>query len=151
FPALPAGVPGQVNVPLNANVVNLRDQHRKRIDIDYDASTLILHVKITDEQHDGGPTSVEQFYTIDIPAILGQDAAYVGFTGGTGGLYSLQDITGWVFPETKPAGPSNLKATVGASNDVKLDWTVNSVNEDGISVERSLDNYHFTQIASLAP
>src|SRR5262249_40680729 len=63
----------------------------------------------------------------------------------------LQDITGWVFPETQPAGPSNLRATAGTSNDVTLNWTVNSVNEDGISVERSLDNYHFTQIAALPP
>src|SRR5262249_19719165 len=150
FPGV-AHAPGEVNVPLNAAVVNLSEQHRKRIDIDYDASTPQLHVKITDEQHDGGPTSVEQSYTIDIPGLLGQDAAYVGFTGGTGGAYSLQDITGWVFPETKPAGPSNLKATVGTSNDVTLNWTVNSVGEDGISVERSLDNYHFTQIAALPP
>jgi hypothetical protein len=134
---------------LNANVVNLRDQHRKRIDIDYDVSILQLHVKITDELHDGGPTSVEQFYTIDIPAVLGQDAAYVGFTGGTGGNYSLQDILGWVFPQTQPAGPSNLRATVGAGNDVTLNWANNSTNEDGISVERSLDSYHFFPIAQL--
>src|SRR5262249_19935975 len=91
---------GEVNVPLNANVVNLRDQHRKRIDIDYDVATLILHVKITDEQHDGGPTFVEQFYTVDIPKIIGSDGVYVGLTGGTGGAYSLQDILGWVFPQT---------------------------------------------------
>src|SRR5262249_29156956 len=128
FPGV-AHAPGEVNVPLNASVVNLRDQHRKRIDIDYDVSILQLHVKITDEQHDGGPTSVEQFYVIDIPGFLGQDAAYVGFTGGTGGAYSLQDVTGWVFPETKPAGPSNLRATAGASNDVPLNSTGNSVNE----------------------
>src|SRR5262249_36877652 len=150
FPGV-AHAPGEVNVPLDASVVNLRDQHRKRIDIDYDASTLPPHVKITDEQHDGGPTSVEQFYTIDIPGLLGQDAAYVGFTGGTGGAYSLQDITGWVFPETQPAGPSSLKATVGASNDVTLNWTANATNEDGISVQRSLDGYHFSSVAQLPP
>src|SRR5262249_14636308 len=150
FPGV-AHAPGEVNVPLNAAVVNLRDQHRKRIDIDYDVASLILHVKITDEQHDGGPTFVEQFYTIDIPGFLGQDAAYVGFTGGTGGLYSLQDITGWVFPPTQPAGPSNLRATVGTSNDPTLTWTVTSVNEYGISVERPLDNFHSPRIAALAP
>src|SRR5262249_8496692 len=132
FPGV-AHAPGEVNVPLDKAVVNLRDQHRKRIDIDYDGheATNQLHVKITDELHDGGPTSVEQFYTIDIPAFLGQDAAYVGLTGGTGGAYSLQDVLGWVFLQTQPAGPSNLRATVGAGNDVTLNWADNSTNEDG--------------------
>jgi hypothetical protein len=148
FPGV-AHAPSEVNVPLNPAVVNLRDQHRKRIDIDYDVSILQLHVKITDEQHDGGPTSVEQFYTIDIPSFLGQDAAYVGFTGGTGGNYSLQDILGWVLPPTKPAGPSNLQATAGNSNDAMLEWTANSTNELGVTVQRSLDGYHFFQIAQL--
>jgi hypothetical protein len=150
FPGI-AHAPGEVNVPLNPAVVNLRDQHRKRIEIDYDVSILQLHVKITDEQHDGGPTFVEQFYTLDIPAFLGQDAAYVGFTGGTGGSYSLQDILGWVLPQTEPAAASNLRATVGASNDVTLNWRGNSTNENGLTVERSVDSYHFAQIVALSP
>jgi hypothetical protein len=150
FPGLPHG-PNDVNVPLNASVVNLRDQHRKRIDISYDVSTLLLDVTITDEQHDGGPTSVHQTYTVNIPAIIGSDAVYVGFTGGTGGAYSLQDILAWVFPQTQPAGPSNLRASAGNSNDVTLNWTVNSTNEDGITVERSLDGYHFSPVTQLPP
>src|SRR5262249_42150006 len=51
--------------------------------------------------------------------------------------------------ETKPAGPSNLQATVGGSNDVTLTWTANATNEDGIVVERSLDGYNFLPIAQL--
>src|SRR5262249_39825577 len=96
FPGVSHG-PLDVNVPLNKSVVNLSDQHRKRIDITYDATTLQLNVTITDEQHDGGPTSVHQTYTIDIPSIVGSGGGYVGFGGGTGGAYSLQDILGWVF------------------------------------------------------
>jgi hypothetical protein len=129
---------------INSAVVNLRDQHRKRIDISYDVSTLQLNVTITDEQHDGGPTSVSQTYTVNIPAVLGTDGAYVGFTGGTGGNFSLQDVLGWVLPPTAPAGPSNLQVAAGAS-DATLTWTVNSTNENGFVIERSTDNYHFSQ------
>jgi hypothetical protein len=140
-PELP-NVPGEVNVPLDATVVNLRDQHRKRVDISYDASTLQLKVTITDEQHDGGPTSVTQTYTVDIPSILGGDGAFVGFTGGTGGSFSLQDILGWVFPTTQVVGPGNLQVTAGAGS-ATLNWTPNSTDENGFMIERSLDNYHF--------
>jgi hypothetical protein len=139
---------GEISVDLDRAVVNLQDQHRKRVDISYDAATQMLNVRITDEQHDGGPTSVSQSYTVNIPAIVGTGGGYVGFTGGTGGNYTLADLTGWVFPPTAPAGPSNLRATAGA-NDVTLNWTNNAVGEDGYTVQRSLDNFHFDTIASL--
>ena len=34
---------------------------------------------------------------VDIPAILGQDSAYVGFTGGTGLAHANHDICSWSF------------------------------------------------------
>jgi len=34
-------------------------------------------------------------FTIDIPATTGGDTAYVGFTGGTGGLAAIQEILAW--------------------------------------------------------
>src|SRR5262249_7946888 len=36
-------------------------------------------------------------YTVDIPAQVGGPTAYVGFTGGTGGLNAIQDIQTWTF------------------------------------------------------
>jgi hypothetical protein len=141
---------------INPSVVNLGDQHRKRIDISYDASTLQLRVTITDEQHDGGPTSVSQTYNVDIPSIVG-GGAYAGLTGGTGGfsangtgaLYTLQDILGWVFPPTAPAAPDSLTATVGSSGDITLSWKDRATGEDGYLVQRSLDSYHFDTVVQL--
>ena len=37
-----------------------------------------------------------QSFTINIPAIVGGNTAYVGFTGGTGGLTSSQKLTSWI-------------------------------------------------------
>jgi len=34
-------------------------------------------------------------FTIDIPTTTGGDTAYVGFTGGTGGLTAIQDVLTW--------------------------------------------------------
>jgi hypothetical protein len=149
FPGVPHA-PGEVNVPLDAAVVNLRDQHRKRIDMSYDVATTTLNVTITDEQHDGGPTSVSQSYNVNIPAILGADSAYVGFTGGTGGLFSLQDVLGWVFPATRPGAPANVQATAGTMNDATVTWKPTTTDEDGFVIERSIDNFHFAQVGQVA-
>jgi hypothetical protein len=148
FPGVPHA-PGEVNVPLNANVVNLRDQHRKRIDMSYDPATLTLGVTITDEQHDGGPTMVHQDYSVNIPAIIGTDSAYVGYTGGTGGLFSLQDILGWVFPERPPGAPLNVQATPSGPSSITTTWRSSTLDEDNFVLERSRDNFHFTPVATL--
>jgi hypothetical protein len=50
-----------------------------------------------------------------------------------------------------PPAPSNLVATVVDANRVDLTWTDNSSNELGFRVERSLDNFTFTEIATLGP
>jgi hypothetical protein len=143
--------PGEVNVPLDPNVVNLRDQHRKRVDMSYDGSTLT--VTITDEQHDGGPTSVTQQYTVDIPGKIGSDTVYVGFTGGTGGLFSLEDILDWTYASSDPVpgAPSNLRMTYLAGSQVDLAWNTHSYNEDGFQIERSTDGMHFTPIGTVGP
>ncbi len=150
YPGL-AHNPGEVNVPLDSNVVNLRDQHRKRVDMSYDGS--VLTVTITDEQHDGGPTSVTQQYNVNIPAVIGSNTAYVGFTGGTGGLFSLEDVLDWGFTSSYPVpgAPSNLRTTYVAGTQVDLAWTTHSYNEDGFQVERSADGVHFTPIGTVGP
>lgn len=38
-----------------------------------------------------------QTYTVDIPAIVGSNVAYVGFTGGTGGYASRTAVTVWSY------------------------------------------------------
>jgi hypothetical protein len=58
---------------------------------------------------------------VNIPALIGSNYAYVGFTGATGGANSTQEITYWTFDQgLVPAAPTNLAAAVtgftGASN-----------------------------------
>jgi hypothetical protein len=58
----------------------------------YDGTNLAL--TLTDEVY--GNTWSHTF-TIDIPATVGSNTAFVGFTGATGALTSTQDILNWTF------------------------------------------------------
>jgi hypothetical protein len=41
--------------------------------------------------------SVVEVFPVNIPAIVGGSTAYVGFTGGTGGLAATQNVLTWSF------------------------------------------------------
>src|SRR5262249_23489926 len=96
-------------------------------------------------------------YTVNIPAIVGSDTAYVGFGGGTGGLNALHDILTWTYTEQEtnlpPRRPSNLQITSvdpdGNQSDVTIVWKCNNAyTAQGFSLERSTDGINFTEIAA---
>jgi hypothetical protein len=98
------GFPGQEHNPgdrlirLDPAIINLRSQTMKQVTLQYDGTTLTE--TITDLVTFG---TFSVSYMVDLSARLGGGAAYVGFTGGTGGLYALQDILAWSF-QGQPAG-----------------------------------------------
>jgi hypothetical protein len=156
---------GDVNVPLDPNVVNLRDQHTKQIDMSYDSTTLT--VTITDVSFpplQQPAHQVTQAYAVDIPGKVGSDIAYVGFTGGTGGrtfispgfsgpaAWSLQDVLTWRYEsqDPRPAAPSNLRIPSVTPAGVNLAWRCSSF-EDGFKIERSTDGVVFNQVATTGP
>ncbi len=53
----------------------------------------VLNLEIVDTTNSADYFSTQ--FTIDIPATTGGDTAYVGFTGGTGGLAAIQQILTW--------------------------------------------------------
>jgi hypothetical protein len=44
--------------------------------------------------------SYSHSWTVNIPSIVGASTAYVGFTGSTGGLTAVQQVTNWTFTPT---------------------------------------------------
>src|SRR5262249_43048340 len=72
---------------------------------------------------------------VDIRAIVGSDAAYVGFTGasGTNDFWELQDIASWRFTSQVPVpgAPTNLRVAAFTSSAIDLAWNSNSYNESG--------------------
>jgi hypothetical protein len=162
FPGQPHA-PGEVNIPLNANNVNLRSQSIKTITLTYNG---IAHT-LTEAIHDPTPGQVNNgdfttTYNVDVASRLSADTAFVGFTGGTGGLFSLQDVLNWKYNEQEgalpPRAPTDLRITrLGGGDDsssegstVTLAWNCNNAyTAQGFRLERSTDGTNFTPLATL--
>jgi hypothetical protein len=74
-----------------------------------------------------------------VPSGYGNDVAnwIAGPIGGTPGR---------VF--TPPGRPTGLTATATSASSIGLDWTDNSIGEDGFRIERSTDNVSFTLVGT---
>src|SRR5258705_3018828 len=84
----PAATPGS---DTTASGVNLHSGHVMSVHMTYDGTTLTW--TITDSTVG---KSFTKSVTINIPSFTG-NTAYVGFTGGTGGLTAVQDIRTWTY------------------------------------------------------
>jgi hypothetical protein len=157
LPTIPhAAFPGEVNIELDRTQVNLLSQSTKVITLTYtynasNPAASVLHETILDPDHGTTPEFTHD-YTVNIPALLGTDTAYVGFTGasGSGGFYELEDILSWQFSSqaTLPGAPTNVRVASSSTGEVNLAWNSNSFNETGYQVERSTNVTTFTQIAT---
>jgi hypothetical protein len=158
FPGLPHRS-GEVNIALDPANVNLRSQSIKTITLTYDGTTLTetIHDPAPGQTNGGNFTTT---YTVDIASVVGADTAFAGFTGGTGGLFSLQDVLNWTYSEQEgnlpPRGPTNLQVTSyvrhdNNRDDVTLHWLCNNAyTAQGYNVLRSTDGVNFTLIASVS-
>src|SRR5713226_2598717 len=80
-------------VDLTNTGIDLHSGDPFNVHMTYDGTTLVM--KITD-----GTDSTKTFstsFTVNIPNAVGSSTAYVGFTGGTGGLAAIQDILTWTY------------------------------------------------------
>ena len=62
------------------------------VQLSYNGTTLTM--TITDATTSAKFTTS---WTVNIPTEVGSTTALVGFTGGTGGLTSIQDVLSWTF------------------------------------------------------
>lgn len=81
------------SVNLTPSGINLHDGHVFQVHIDYTGAALWV---TTTDANNPAVTEVHE-YAVDIPSIVGSSSAYVGFTGGTGGLAATQEILTWTF------------------------------------------------------
>jgi hypothetical protein len=95
-----------------ATGLNFANGHPFAVTLTYDGTT--LSITMTDSVTHA---TFSRSWTINIPATVGGNTAYAGFTGGTGGAASVAAITSWTFtagatqsaPLPVPAAPTNLK------------------------------------------
>src|SRR5262249_25665059 len=136
--------------------IELRSQSTKRVDLTYDGTTLTE--TITDLF---SKQTFTTSYEVDIAKFVGGDTAFVGFTGATGGNFSLQDILTWTFDEDPksedlaPRRPAQLRVTNverhdADQSDISVAWLCNNAqNAAGFSLERSTDGINFKEIRRL--
>src|SRR5262249_11636973 len=101
-------------------------------------------------------TFTTSFANVNIPALIGSDTAYVGFTGATGsgtvegGYWQIQDVVNWKFTSQAPlpGAPSNLRVVSATSSQIDLAWNANSYNETGFQIERSTDGTTWSQVGT---
>jgi glucose/arabinose dehydrogenase len=70
--------------------------------VDYNAANTQLEVYLSNTTTKPGSATLSQ--TIDLRSIVGPNA-FVGFTGGTGGLRNAQDLRTWTLSTSVPGGP----------------------------------------------
>ncbi len=122
--------------------LNLHSGHIFQAILNYDGTTLA--VTLIDTQTNASAT---QNYTVDVPSIVGDNSAFVGFTAATGGLGAVQDILTWTYSPTattSPNQPSGLGATPASADSIRLSWTNNATNQLGYHLDRAT-NSDFTE------
>lgn len=103
--------PTTANVEMSSSGVNLHSGDPLNVTLKYDGTTLAMTVKDPKTK-----ASFSNSWNINIPAVVGGNTAYVGFTGGTGGLMADQNVLAWTYSTSAsamstptPAAPTNLK------------------------------------------
>jgi hypothetical protein len=135
--------PGSVSIDMTNSGIDLHSGHIFAVHVTYDGATLAWTITDT--------VTGKSFSTsaaVNIPTIVGAQTAFVGFTGGTGGLAATQDILAWTYQTdaTAPvavASPTSLTfsgqtvGTASASQPVTLtnngpgSLTINSISANG--------------------
>ena len=117
-------------VDMTASGVNLHSGDILHAHLAYDGTTLTL--TLTDTVTSANFTTSA---ALNIPATVGANTAYVGFTAGTGGLSAIQSILNWTYVTgvTTPApaisiGTDGVIAAHDAVNGCTLDGQVSIIN-----------------------
>jgi hypothetical protein len=103
--------------------VNLHSGDVFNVHITYSGTTLTMTITDATTPADTFTTS----WAVNIPGAVGANAAFVGFTAGSGGQTATQDILTWTFTSGTSAGPIVYEATkipvTGSPNARSFTWT----------------------------
>ena len=159
------GVDPTTVAPTNTSIVLKTDSKGNATGIDFHANPsdtyqvhlvydgTILTETVTDMTKS---VSVSQKYDVNVPAAVNGHTAFAGFTGGTGGLNSEQDILTWKFSGQNNGGAVTLPAPILSASpcnpgEIDLGWNNVTRQESGFELDQSSDGgATFTPIATAA-
>ena len=98
----------------------------RRLQRSYD----LRRYNVDDDDH-GCHNSSQNFttsWTINIPGTVGSNTAYVGFTGGTGGLTAIQEILDWTYATSIDGRHADVQSSAG---NIQLGSIGDAVGHDG--------------------
>ena len=98
--------PAGSSTDMSSSGVSLKSGNPLNVALNYNGSTLSM--TMTDSKT---KATFSKSWTIDIPSTVGGNTAYVGFTGGTGGMFAQQQITAWTFSNSQSASSSGTGST----------------------------------------
>jgi Legume lectin domain len=102
---VPPGVP---SISLTGSGIDLHSGHVMFAQITYDGTNLKLTLTDT-----ASLSTWSHAFAVSIPAAVGADMAYIGFTGGTGGSTAIQEILNWTYISGQP-GPAAAAPAIPA-------------------------------------
>ncbi len=80
-------------IDLSSTGINFHSSDPINVHMVYDGSTITMTLLDTISN----TTWSHYFYGVNLPQLVGGSTAYVGFTGGTGGLTAVENINGWTY------------------------------------------------------
>ncbi len=155
-PALPPTPTPQIpdqSVDLSSTPINLQSQHLFQATLTYNGTTLTETILDTVTNQ-----SFTTSYAVDLPTLVGGNTAYVGFTGGTGGLTTVAAVPSWTFNGPDHSGgfsTSQLTANGSASfQGTTLQLTDGNATEAGSvfsNTQINITNFTTTFTFSMTP
>ena len=138
-------------IDMTSSGVNLHSGDIFDVWMTYDGTTLTMQITDTTTQ-----ATFTTSWTIDIPSTVGDDTAYVGFTGASGGASAIQQVLNWTFASsgsveygggftsnnldlngTAALNGSVLQLTNGQAGEIASAWYATPVNVLGFVQEFS--------------
>ena len=99
-------------VDMTSSGVNLHSGDVFQVHMSYYGTNLAMTITDVSTRN----TFSQTFQNVNIPGTVGGNTAYVGFTGGTGGLTAIQEIIGWSYV----SGPASINFGSGFAGETTL-------------------------------